>query len=612
MIRYNPNDENYKFPKGAVRQGETIKFNIEVSRETFVTKVDFVLSYDGEYAVKYKMDWTGLRCGHDIFSIEIKLDRIGLCWYYFEVAFTNNVLRVGKNFLNKAEICENEVTEFQLTIFDKNLKTPDWFKKGLMYQIFVDRFYKSQDTFIREDIIFHENWNDEPNYKSVDGKILNNDFFGGNLFGVIEKLDYLKSLGVNIIYLNPVFEAASNHKYDTGNYMSVDKMFGGDEALFNLISECKKRKIKIILDGVFNHTGDDSIYFNKYGRYKELGAYQSKDSKYRDWFNFIDYPRLYHSWWGIETLPETNKNNEEFTGFITGKDGVIDYWIKKGIAGFRLDVVDELPDFFVEKIREAIKKADKNSILIGEVWEDASNKISYHMRRKYFLGFELDGVMNYPLKKAIIEFTKNGNNQFLSSTLNVLVDHYPKDVLDCCMNILGTHDTVRIITALATNQNLLTKDEKARFYLEEKEYDNGKKMLKIASLLKFTLPGVPCIYYGDEIETEGYEDPFNRKTFKWHKLGCEINLWYKGLGALRKNKVFFGGGYSEVYSEDGIFIFKRFNQNKEVYIGVNCGKSQIELEISVAKVLLTNAEKVEAFYYLKPMEYIVFEKKADK
>ena len=383
--------------------------------------------------------------------------------------------------------------------------------------------------------------------------------------------------------------------------MNVDEMFGGNAALDCLIKECKKYNIRIILDGVFNHTGDDSIYFNKYSRYDSVGAYQSKDSIYYNWFSFVDYPEEYESWWGIDTLPQTNEQDYSFQEFITGKDGVVRHWLKKGVAGFRLDVVDELPNFFVKKIKSAQNAVFKDNILIGEVWEDASSKIAYHERKKYFLGSSLDSVMNYPLKNGIIEFVKHSNSSALSSAINMILDHYPKDVVDCLMNITGTHDTARMLTAVSTDTVFYNKEDKAKFVLSDAEYKNGLKKVKLAALLQFTLPGVPCVYYADETGMQGFEDPFNRKTYPWGTENKELLSWYRWLGDFRKNKIFKDGQYNEIYSNDGVFVFERILKRKSVIIAVNSGAKTFNLKSKRKfKCILGNEDLI-----LKPYGFCV-------
>ena len=307
-----------------------------------------------------------------------------------------------------------------------------------------------------------------------------------------------------------------------------------------MVSECGKRGIRLILDGVFNHTGDDSRYFNKYGTYDEIGAYQSKDSKYYSWYNFRHFPDKYDSWWGIDVLPAVNENCPSYIDFITGIDIRIGRWMKYPLGGFRLDVADELPDEFVAKIRSAVKSANGDAVVIGEVWEDASNKIAYSTRRKYFQGEELDSVMNYPLKDAIINFVVSGNTSLLRRTVGMLLDHYPKCVLDSLMNILGTHDTVRVLTALG-GVCAYNKEEMAVLKLSAEQRAVATERLKIAAILLYTFFGVPCIYYGDEIGMEGYSDPFCRKPFAWDLIDEDILSHYRWLGELRSRYTPFSG-----------------------------------------------------------------------
>ena len=458
---------------------------------------------------------------------------MGLYFYYF---ILENGIKVGlsENYLGEET---NNPTLFQLTSYKKGYKTPSFIKGGLIYQIFPDRFCrKEKHKNMPPYKVLHENWNDLPIFEpNVNGKIINNDFFGGDFLGIASKLNYLKALGVNTIYLNPIFKAYSNHRYDTGDYMQVDELLGTEQDFEFLVNKANQKGIKIILDGVFNHTGDDSIYFNKYGRYGKDGAYINPKSKYRNWFNFTNYPTEYQSWWGITTLPAVNKNNKYYSNYICGKNGVLKKWLKKGVAGYRLDVVDELPENFVKEIRKSVKSLNQNAIVIGEVWEDASNKIAYGVRRKYFQGRELDSVMNYPLKNAIINFVLTGDEKQLSYTIKEQIDHYPKMVLDCLMNMLSTHDTFRILSALSgVNINGKTKKELSTLEIPLNIREEVINRLKIATLLQYTLYGVPSIYYGDEVGMQGYTDPLNRKTFPWGNENKDILRWYKKLGNIRK------------------------------------------------------------------------------
>ena len=586
---YNPLDKFYKSQTGAVSADKLITFRVKGNFDSVI----FVLHKDGEnFDSRYSMQKKG-----DIFELDITFN-VGLYYYRFDLC-NGKTIGLGNNYLG--EILDY-ISDFQLTVYDANYSVPEWFYGGIIYQIFPDRFYRAEkEKNIPEYKVLHDNWNDTPVYEPNEyGKILNNDFFGGDLKGIIEKLDYINSLGVTVIYLNPIFKAYSNHRYDTGNYMEIDPLLGSIDEFKQLINKASALGIKIILDGVFNHTGDDSLYFNKYNRYPTVGAYQSKDSKYYSWYNFTKYPDKYDSWWGIETLPAINEQNEDYINYITGKNGVLDYYTKLGIGGWRLDVVDELPSSFVKKVRSAVKNASYSAIVIGEVWEDASNKISYGARREYLQGNELDSVMNYPLKEAIISFIKDGNFKNLSNTIKEQLDHYPHKTLHALMNLLSTHDTARLITVLSgIEPHGATKKQLAETFIPEDKIEQVKFKLKCASLLQFTLCGVPSIYYGDEIGMQGYADPLNRRTYPWGKEDLDLLSWYKFLGELRaKYSSFTQGEFVEIFADIGVYVFKRADENSEVLIAVNISENEYQFQFdSVLTELVTNTENKD-FYNL--------------
>jgi len=559
--KFNPLDKKCKSVVGGLQTKNPVTFRVQ----TDVERLSLVLRKDGEEENRFiPMENKG---GYAECTFNLK--DAGLYWYYFSFGF--------KSYLGASDNLDAVYTEtprpYLLTVYEP-FGTPDWLKGGLIYQIFPDRFFKSGETPEKEGSVLHADWSDCPIYLPDEhGEILNNDFFGGNFNGIAAKLPYLKSLGVTAIYLNPVFEAYSNHRYDTGDYMNFDPMLGTEDDFKNLIAVAEENGIKIILDGVFNHTGADSVYFNKYGRYPSVGAYQSKNSPFAGWYNFSDFPARYASWWGIATLPDVNENSASYVKFITGKGGVLEKYTKMGIGGWRLDVVDELPDAFVAKIRKAVKKANPYAVVIGEVWEDASDKISYGVRRKYFQGFELDGVMNYPLKEAIIDFVKNGNAARLSNIVKSQIDRYPKQCLDVCMNVLGTHDTVRILSALEAAPCTDDKKVLAEYRLYGKQLESAKKRLKAATLIQYTMPGVPSLYYGDEAGMQGYIDPLNRRCYPWGGEDEELLEWYKLLGKIRAIKDFNGGCYEEVYLDRSAIIYRREN----ALIAVNRGDREYTL-----------------------------------
>jgi glycosidase len=388
-------------------------------------------------------------------------------------------------------------------------------------------------------------------------------FFGGNLWGVAEKLEYLKSLGVGVIYLNPIFKAYSNHKYDTGDYFEIDSMFGGKAAFDNLIKKASELDIKIILDGVFNHTGDNSLYFDRYGEYGNVGAYSSENSKYRNWFCFKGNKDNYDSWWGIKILPRLNHSNEDCRRYFTGENGVGAEYIKQGVAGWRLDVADELSDDFLDEFCQAVKQeSNGEAIIIGEVWENATEKVAYGKRRKYLRGAQLDSVMNYPLRKGIMRFVLDGDAEFLSDILQSIYSTYPKTVCDSLMNILGTHDTERALTVFGKGDDE-TCDEAGSILaykrLSSENKKNAIKKMKLATAIQYTVYGVPSVYYGDEAGLEGYRDPFCRMPYPWGKEESELVEFYRTLGKIREENrnIFAEGEFKVDYIDDAFIVYTR-------------------------------------------------------
>ncbi len=570
---YNPTDRRCKSIVGACKRGSTITFRIFTSGEgNFSADVCyFVLYQDGQAENVIPMTRT-----KDGFEVALQFHEIGLYFYYF--AFPENIF-LGRSKFRLAAVTRHPAS-WQVTVFDERYVTPDRMKGGVMYQIFPDRFAKSGEGSVPPHKRLRSDWGGCPSYLPDEyGKVRNCDFFGGNLRGVTQKLDYLKSLSVNLIYFNPIFEAYSNHRYDTGDYRKIDGLLGTLEDFDELISEGNRRGIGVILDGVFNHTGDDSRYFNKYGRYDSLGAYQSPQSPYASWYTFREFPTSYESWWGIETLPAVNEREDSYRDFICGEGGVLKYWLSHGIAGYRLDVADELPDSFLELLRTSVKEEDGDAVIIGEVWEDASNKISYGERRKYLQGRELDSVMNYPLKDGIIDFMLSGRCDQLRETVFMLLDNYPKETRNVLMNVLGTHDTPRILTVLG-GKHCKTKDEMAETVLSEDEKAHAKELLKAAALLSYTLFGVPCIYYGDEVGMEGYGDPFCRRCFPWDDMDEELLGYFRLLGEIRTKRfyeVFRDGDYREIFADSSCLIFERRKEGHAVYVFCNRSPSQYNL-----------------------------------
>lgn len=566
VVNYDPLSRENKSITGAIKEGERLDIKIKISG---AEKCVLALSEDG---TPTETIFDGAKNG-DEFSFSIESLSKGLYFYRFYA----DGKRIGKNGYGFGE--EGSLNDFQLLCYKSDNKELSGFTGGVMYQIFPDRFARAEGFGKLSGKKIRNDWGGVPEYlPDKFGKIKNDDFFGGNFEGIRRKADYLKKLGVTHLYLNPVFKAYSNHRYDTGDYTCFDPLLGTEDDFTSLVKTLKNAGISLIFDGVFNHTGDDSVYFNKYGNYPSVGAYQSKASPYYNWYVFEEFPDKYLSWWGIDVLPAINKTSIEFERFITGKNGVIDRMMRLGAGGVRLDVVDEITDEFVEKINERVKDYGNDKIVIGEVWEDATNKIAYGKRRKYFQGGELDSVMNYPLKNAIIDFALSGKSDFLYKTVREQIDNYPFAALNSIMNILGTHDTPRILTVLGKRGKLETERVKmAGEKLTETERKEAVKMLGCCAVLQFCLYGVPCIYYGDEQITEGNKDPFNRTCFVENE-NKELFELYCFLSDLRKKYACFKCGETgDIVSDGGCFSFSRRYENKKIYVAVNFGERPVEI-----------------------------------
>ncbi len=578
---------------GAFSFGTVISFTLHLPRRLGAAAVVLRLCRDGKAYFDTPLSFVSTKYGEDRY--ELTLDTATLCGeqdfglFYYHFLFLRGQDTLFTDSINNVDftLSEHEGRSFRLLVYSPDFKTPDWFAGGTMYHIFVDRFCRGKgEAPLRAGATLEEDWeNGIPQFAPYPGAPLANDrFFGGNLWGVAEKLNYLKSLGVTVLYLSPIFEAASNHKYDTGDYERVDAAFGGEAALAYLLKQAKDFGIRIILDGVFNHTGDDSRYFNRYGRYDVLGAYQSPDSPYAAWYSFKQFPNDYESWWGIPILPRINSSLPEVRSYLAGKDGIAASRVRQGIAGWRLDVADELSDEFLDDLRTSLHKASKEQpIIIGEVWENAADKMAYGRRRRYFSGKQLDSVMNYPIRNGILSFVRDGDAESLYNVLTELYSSYPRSVCHCLMNLLGTHDTERILTVLGdpTLGSDRSNAELATARLSPDQRSRAIRRLQIALTLQFTIFGVPSIFYGDEAGMEGYHDPFCRFPFPWGREEQALVDTVRFLGALRReNDCFAGGEFRVVYHDAHAIAYERAQNGNRMLIAANLGEQALTLPIA--------------------------------
>ena len=543
--------------------------------------------------------WETFSEGYDIYSVTLSALSAGIYRYGFalQTAAGPAYLRKGNEFDELSlEARDGILYDFRFLVSEFSYDPPDWIYGGIIYHIFVDRFYRGGNAPLREGAVLNEDWeNGLPQFPEYPGAPLaNNMFFGGDLDGILKKLDYLSTLGVTVLYLSPIFEAASNHKYDTGDYMKVDGMFGGDEAFSRLLSAAHEKGMRVILDGVFNHTGADSIYFNRYGHYKDsVGAYQSKESPYFSWYDFKEFPDRYTAWWDIEILPRLMTDNKECQNYFIGENGVLDRWMKCGADGFRLDVVDELSDEFVSGIKHRMSTVSPKSVLYGEVWEDASDKVAYGSRRAYYDGKELDGVMNYPLRSGLIFYLRHGDTGALRYALTDIMYYAPKRIRDAQMNLLGTHDTERILTALAGDLRGDTPNAVLAYKrMTDEQRERGIALLSLAYLVLATLPGVPTVFYGDEAGLEGYGDPFNRLPFPWKRIEERLYNAYREIGKLRRrNTAYKKGDFRLVLLNSEHLIFARDGEKHSLVTVANRGEKTLSLHLPQNSAVLYGGKR---------------------
>ena len=573
---FDPRDTRCKTPFGAAKCGTEVRFTL------------FDDAFCGCELLVYREfagaeDVCPLPPAEGGFSGAYTAPREGeLCWYVFRLTRWDGTLSyLGKNGLRPDR---DGAERWQLTVYE-DTGTPDWFGRGVTYQIFPDCFRRTGTPDVSGMVgrrWLHESWDDQPVFRpDEDGQITNRDFFGGSLAGITEKLDYLQSLSVTTLYLNPIFEAASNHRYDTADYRAIDPLLGDEETFRTLCREAHKRGMRVMLDGVFNHTGSRSRYFNADGFYPELGAAQSQDSPYYDWYSFHPWPTDYDAWWGVKTLPAVNEQQPAYRQFIfKGEDSVVRHWLRCGADGWRLDVADELPGDFIAGIRCAIEDEKPDGYLLGEVWEDGSNKVAYSQRRRYLLGRETHGLMNYPLRTALLRWLGGGDAAEFRESMETLRANYPPAAFYGAMNFLGTHDTPRILTLLGAEHIPAAKEERAAFALSPAQLARGRAKLRLAGMLLYGFPGSPTLFYGDEAGMQGFEDPLNRGTYPWGQEDTGLLDFFRALGRLRKERRSLqSGSLTYIYAQGGGLVITREHEGETTMVALNAGDEALTLTL---------------------------------
>ena len=580
-ILYNSKDSAHKLPFGTLTEGQKCNMNIHIPSSCLTREVSVVLLRENKTPYRtVGMSFLEAKDGYDIYTCEFSLDECALYFYYFCITTQNERFSLYREGYDQTNMEAGEL--WQVSVIPADFHVPSEYFGAVMYQIFPDRFHaegQCDATGKLEPFFIHADKSDLPCYLPDEkGEVRNCDFFGGNLKGITEKLDYLGELGVKVIYLNPIFKAYSNHRYDTADYLVIDELLGNEQDLVALCDEAHKKGMRVILDGVFSHTGSNSRYFDKDGVFGE-GAYQKKDSPYRSWFDFKEWPDNYTSWWGIDTLPCVNEMDESYLDFIIeNEDSVLAHWVRAGVDGFRFDVADELPDAFIAAFRKRLKGLKPDALLLGEVWEDASNKISYGERRRYFTGGELDSVMNYPFRNAILEYIcGRDDGSFFARSIMTIAENYPSEVLLSLMNMLSTHDTPRILSLLSPDEAPMDKSECAGYRMSDGAREVATVRLRAATFMQFVLPGMPCVFYGDEIGTEGMGDPFCRSYFDWNRAeNNPLREFFAKMGEMRgNNEALKYGKVSVEHVADGVVAIERATGEARCRATVNVGEPRL-------------------------------------
>ncbi len=581
---YDSRSERCKTPYGAVPTGTAVNLTLytdpyeSVERAYVVAHEEFADRWTETELPACELD--GRTAFRGVFPAPAQGE---LVWYHFRLQWADG----GESCFGRNGSCRREdVQAWQLTVYDGADATPEWFGRGVSYQIFPDRFRRSVKRDVNGMVggrTLHEHWDEMMDYlPNEQGEITCSDFFGGDLRGIMEKLDYLHSLGVTTLYLNPIFEAASNHRYDTADYRRIDPLLGDEEDFRELCSRAWRLGIRVMLDGVFNHTGSNSVYFNAEGFYPTVGAAQSEDSPYAGWYHFGHFPDLYDAWWGFKTLPAVEESNPDYINFIAdGKDSVVRHWLRAGASGWRLDVADELPGWFIERVRSAMVHEKADSYLLGEVWEDGSNKIAYSQRRRYLLGGQTHGLMNYPFRNALLTYLRECNAAFFRDAMETIRENYPPAAFYGGMNILSTHDTPRILTVLGYNGVWPeTREARAGTALGPVELRLGIARVQLAALVMYAFPGSPTVFYGDEAGMQGFNDPFNRGTYPWNGENGQLVDYFRRLGALRGARLSLQRGSIEYLRAEGaVLAFRRVLSGETSLCVCNAGAESVSIEL---------------------------------
>ena len=566
----------------AIKYKITLELPMDIG---WIEDVNFI-ALKGNNPLYFKMKYLKKENNKVFFETEIKLETRAIYHYYFTYKVNNKTKYLKKEILTNNNIVKHEM--FKTSV---NFNTPDWAKGKIMYHIFVDRFNKGNKAPLKEmpRRNIYNSWNEELQLGPDKSGIWNNNFYGGDLKGIIEKLDYIKSLGVEIIYLSPVVYSQSNHRYDAADYECVDPYVGCNDDLKELCEKAHQKGIKIVLDAVFNHTGNDSKYFNEYNTFNTIGAYQDINSPYASFYkkHYNNGSIEYDYWWGMKNLPVCDGTSKDWKNYILGENGIIDKWFKLGIDGLRLDVADELKDEFIEGIRRAVKRSKEDGLIIGEVWKNPMR-----MNRSYIeSGKGMDTVMNYSLIDALIRYFKYSDVTKLAYIIKDIQKEYPTDTINTLMNFTSTHDISRAINIFSTNDfqeygewawNPIKNDLNwcKNYNLTEEQYNNGKEIYKAYIFALTFLPGILSIFYGDEVGLQGIGNLANRKPFPWNNIDLDLLNYFKYIGSIRKQEKFLEQADLNIIDiNKDYFMFERINQDEKALIAINRTNQEKDFQV---------------------------------
>lgn len=602
---HNSRELAFRQPFGAVRTGAHVTLRLYLWGP-WAQRAEAVLrTWNG--SENYYPGASAWRCGARVFTFRIKApDAPCVLWYNFRVTVDGRLYYVGAadGILRSGEskLTRDIPHDFRITVYDRGFDTPEGFRGRIAYQIFPDRFARGESGGADPNghaaygwRMSEKRWDEEVDHLPRDGEKYYSpqDHYLGNFAGIREKIPYLESLGIGVIYLNPIFLSPYNHRYSISDYMKVDPLLGTEEEFASLCAELKAHGIKVILDGVFSHTGDDSIYFDKFGKFGG-GAYLDPDSPYREWYVFSEsFRHGYRCWWDFESLPEVDELTPSYMEFIAR---VLEKWIRLGASGWRLDVADELPDEFIKFLRLRLKAIDPEALLIGEVWEDAALKEDgFGRRREYVNGLELDGVMDYPFLEAAVSFLLGGGDSFaLRSALGAQLEGYPSCFMRAQLGMLGSHDTERILSVLAGGpiKSGLSRPEQLAWRPAPESEAIVPRRLMLASALQFSMPFMPCVYYGDEAGLRGLADPFCRRPYPWGHENAQLLSHYRRIAAVRgENGVFITGLTSFAAPDPDVFAIARTGGGEALTV---LNRSQREARITLAPEDFSEGEAAPA------------------